>query len=242
MELIKINNLVKKYQIADSNERLVLDNISICFPEKGLFALVGKSGSGKSTLLNMISALDKPTSGQIFYQGNDVSKWSNTKIERYRNQDIGIVFQHYHLLENESVLFNIMLPALIQGKSEKEAEFAAKTLLKSINFKVNLYNQKCCDLSGGEKERVAILRALINNPKILLADEPTGALDSENSKLVMDIFKQISKERLVIMVTHSIDLVKRYSDKIIHLQDGRVTFSNKRDISRKGGMRNAQCI
>ena len=155
-------------------------------PNKGVVAVVGKSGSGKSTIINMLAILDQPTSGNIYINKENITHWKKKRIEKYHNQDIGIVFQHYHLLENHTVLFKVMMPALIAGDNEKTAKEKAINLLKSIAFPLNLYNSPCKDLSGGEKERVALLRAVINNPKILLCDEPTGALDSKNSKLVME--------------------------------------------------------
>ena len=222
MYILRIANISKKYKIGDNKEKSVLNNISLMFEETGLVSIVGKSGSGKSTIMNIISTLDQPTNGCVYYLNQNIQQWNKSRIEAYRTSDIGIVFQHYHLLEKETALFNVMLPALIAGKSYKEAEIAAKSLLKSINFKESLYTQKCSDLSGGEKERIAILRAIINNPKILLADEPTGALDTKNSKIVMDLLKEISKNRLVILVSHNSKLVKKYSDRIITLKDGHI--------------------
>lgn len=220
MYILRLSSIRKKYKLENGKDKVVLNKISLMFPERGLFSINGKSGSGKSTLLNIISMLDEPTSGTIYYRNKNILKWKDKERNLYRNKDIGIVFQSYHLLENETVIFNIMLPALISGKKLKEAEIAAKNLLKSINFKENLYHQKCKDLSGGEKERVAILRALINDPSIILADEPTGALDTKNSKIVMDLLKEISKTRLVILVSHNQELVREYSDTIIHLKEG----------------------
>ena len=222
MYILRIANISKKYKVDSGNDKVVLNSISLMFPETGLISVVGKSGSGKSTLINMVSLLDEPTNGSIYFLNENIEKWNTRRKEQYRSENIGIVFQHYHLLENHSVLFNIMLPALIAGKNNKEAESSAKELLKSINFKESLYEQKCKDLSGGEKERVAILRAIINSPQIILADEPTGALDTKNSYVVMDMLKKISKERLVILVSHNSQLVSQYSDKIITIKDGHI--------------------
>lgn len=222
MSLLRIANLSKKYKLENEKERVVLNNISLTFPNKGLMAILGKSGSGKSTLLNMISLMDEPTNGCVYFHNKNIQKFDLKEKENYRNKNIGIVFQHYHLLENETVLFNIMLPLLMRGEKQKNAEIAAKNLLKTIDFKENLYKSKCQDLSGGEKERVAILRSLINNPEIILADEPTGALDSKNSNIVMELLKQISKERLVIVVSHNEQLINKYADRIIHVKDGQI--------------------
>ena len=220
MSLLRIANLSKKYKLENEKERVVLNNISLTFPNKGLMAILGKSGSGKSTLLNIISLMDEPTNGCVYFHNKNIQKLDLKEKEDYRNKNIGIVFQHYHLLENETVLFNIMLPLLMRGEKQKNAEIAVKNLLKTIDFKENLYKSKCQDLSGGEKERVAILRSLINNPEIILADEPTGALDSKNSNIVMELLKQISKERLVIVVSHNETLVNKFADSIISITDG----------------------
>lgn len=235
MYILRISNITKRYDLGENKSRTVLDNVSLMFPETGLFAIIGKSGSGKSTLMNMISMMDEPTNGCVYFNNENIHKWSKKRKIKYRNEDIGIIFQNYHLLENETALFNIMLPALIGGKSQKEAEFAAKNLLKSINFNEKLYNQKCRDLSGGEKERIAILRALINNPRIILADEPTGALDSKNSIIIMDMLKEISKDRLVILVSHNLDLVKEYADTIVTIRDGKIdNVEEKNNVDTKG--------
>lgn len=231
MNIISLSSISKTYQLDNGGSRTVLNNISLTLPSCGLVSIVGKSGSGKSTLLNMISLLDNPSSGSIIYKSENINAWSKKRKERYKNSDIGIIFQSYHLLENETAIFNIMLPALIMGKNAKEAEFAAKNLLKSINYDENLYYKKCRDLSGGEKERVAILRALINNPNIVLADEPTGALDTHNSSIIMDILKDVSKTRLVILVSHNQKLVEEYSDRIIFIKDGFIErIEDKRKI------------
>lgn len=222
MYILRLSNVSKKYKIDDSKQKIVLENISLMFPACGLISIVGKSGCGKSTLLNIASIMDDPTNGAVFYMNENVKNWSNKRKEQYRKNDIGMIFQNHNLLENETTLYNVMLPALINGKSVKEAEIAAKTLLKSIDFKEYLFQNKVKNLSGGEKGRVAILRSLINDPKIIFADEPTGALDIKNSRIVMNLLKEISKDRLVILVSHNEKLVKEYSDEIIHLNDGHI--------------------
>ena len=221
MELLLLIDVTKTYKTGDS-ERHALRHFSYDFPSKGLIAVIGKSGCGKSTLLNLISLIDKPTNGDIYYDNDNITKWNSKRINLFRSKELGFIFQSYHLIESESAFYNIMLPALIAGESEKKAKDKTNGLLKSINFRKSLYKQKACDLSGGEKERVAILRALINDPRIILADEPTGALDSTNSELVMDILKKISEKKLVIMVSHNLSLVKRYADKVIVLKDGKI--------------------
>ena len=168
----------------------------------------------------MIALLDNPTSGDVYFNNENIHKWSNKRKIQFRNKDIGIVFQHYYLVESESVTYNIMLPHLIAGGSEKEGRSKAIKLLESIKFKKDLFEQQASNLSGGEKQRVAILRALINDPKVIVADEPTGALDSKNSVLIMEILKTISETKLVIVVTHNTELIKKYADKTIELKDG----------------------
>lgn len=219
MELIQVVDITKTYK-TEEKETQVLKHFSYGFPNKGLFGVIGKSGSGKSTLLNMVSLLDKPTSGDIYFNNENMLKWSNKRKIRFRNKEMGIIFQHYHLVESESVIYNIALPYLISGGSEKEGKAKAIKLLESIKYKKELYTQVVSNLSGGEKQRVAILRALINDPKVILADEPTGALDSKNSELIMEILKDISQTKLVIMVTHNIELIKKYADKTLELKDG----------------------
>ena len=222
MSFIEIRNVSKIYKSEDGKENYALNRVSFALPNKGLKAVVGKSGSGKSTIINLLALLDKPTSGNIYINKENIGNWKKKRIEKYHNQDIGIVFQHYHLLEKHTVLFNIMVPALIAGDKEKIAKEKAINLLKSISFPPNLYNSACKDVSGGEKERVALLRAVINNPKILLCDEPTGALDSKNSKLVMEILKTFSQDRLVVLVSHNIKLTRKYADRVITIKDGQI--------------------
>ena len=234
MELIQVNNVTKTY-ITDDKEHHALSHFNYGFPKSGLFGIVGKSGSGKSTLLNMIALLDKPTSGEIYFNSENINKWKNNRKDLYRSVDIGIVFQHYNLIENEDTIYNIILPYLIRGGKETEARKKAVQLLESINFRKDLYQQKVCNLSGGEKERVAILRALINEPKLLLADEPTGALDSHNSVLVMEILKEISLTKLVIVVSHNTPLIKKYADKLLEIKDGNLISVNDNTLKTKRG-------
>ncbi len=222
MPFIKMSNVTKLYKSEDGVENYALNHVCLSFPDHGLIAVIGKSGSGKSTIINLLALLDKPTSGHVYINNNNVSTWKKKKIEKYHNQEMGIVFQHYHLLENHTVLYNIMLPSLIKGDKEKESKKKAIKLLESISFPKELYEHKCKDLSGGEKERVAVLRAVINEPKIIFCDEPTGALDKNNSIAVMEILKNISRDKLIILVSHDISLTKKYADRLIYIKDGKV--------------------
>ena len=222
MDLIKLINVSKRYKEDNGRSFLALQNINLTLPTSGFISILGKSGCGKSTLLNIIALMDEPSSGSYIFNGIDIGKLSSLERNEFINTKIGIVFQHYHLIEDQDVLFNIALPMLISGANYKHAIEDATTLLKKIDFDENLYHKKVKDLSGGEKQRVAILRALINSPNVILCDEPTGALDSDNSIKIMEILKKASKNKLVIMVSHNEELVNHYSDRIIYLKDGKI--------------------
>ena len=233
MSIIQFFDVTKMYKLDEKRDKYALDNINLCFGN-GLTCILGKSGSGKSTLLNMIGLLDYPSKGKIVIDGCDLSRLTNKKKDKYRSTKCGFIFQHYHLLEKHSALFNAVLPSLILGSNFKESVNKAKAIFAKINFKKELLDSRVCNLSGGEKQRVAIVRALMNNPDILLADEPTGALDKENSKEIMHILKEISKEKTVLIVTHNSELAEEYSDRIITINDGKITNDlNKKLIKDK---------
>lgn len=206
-------------------------NLSLTRP--GFISIIGKSGSGKTTLANIISFLDSDVSGTIFVNGESTSKWTKSQKDSFRNSNIGVVFQHYNLLPNESVLYNLALPLLIDGVNENVAYSEAKVLLDKIGFPHELYEGKAQNLSGGEMQRVAILRAVIKNPMFLIADEPTGALDEKNSLIVMDLLKRISKKKCVIVISHNEKLMDEYSDRTVYLEDGKVTSDKVRHSSDK---------
>jgi len=235
VSFLELHNLNKTYSIHQQEKHHVLVNFSLNLPSSGLVAINGKSGSGKSTLLNMVGLLDHPDSGNIYLNNQDITRLKYSRKRQYRNKDIGIIFQHYYLLEKETVLFNIMLPMLIAGEKSKNAKEDALLLLEGIDFPIDLYQRKCCNLSGGEKQRVAILRSLINNPKIILADEPTGALDSKNSHLVMRMLKNASQTKLVLFVSHNSELVHQYADRIIAIKDGKL-IDNKIIVEKNNGI------
>ncbi|MCQ2086982.1 MAG: ABC transporter ATP-binding protein/permease [Bacilli bacterium] len=224
MEFIKIEHLSKTYKVGKKRVK-VLDDINLDLPQAGLVAILGKSGSGKSTLLNIIGSIDKQTSGTISYKFKNKVK----KPLRYT----AFIFQHYHLLENETGLFNIMLPFLIRGERYENAENNAVKLLKYFDMSEDIARRKVKLLSGGEKERIAILRSVITDPRLLLADEPTGALDQGNSLKTMELLKKASKRRLVLMVTHNEKLARDYADRVIRISDGKIeedtTYSEIKD-------------
>lgn len=229
MKLLLIKSISKEYKLNKYKSFTALENINLSFPKNGFHSIVGKSGSGKSTLLNIIARLDNPTKGEVYLNGKKYT-FKEKKSFRFYRDDIGVVFQNFNLIESYSTLFNVALPLIVSGVNKRKAYKKAKEILKYVNIQPDLYNLQASRLSGGEKQRVAIARALIRNPSILLCDEPTGALDSANSILVMELLKKISKSKLVIMVSHNLQLVDEYSDRIIELSDGKVInnyFKNK---------------
>lgn len=220
--MIKIEKLKKEYKSGDIVTK-ALNGIDLEFASNGFYSILGPSGCGKSTFLNLIGLLDTPSEGKIIIDNVDTSTLKNHEQDQFRNKLIGFVFQSYHLVSNLSCKENIELPFLLGG--EKDKELINKKIDKLLeDFGIsNLKDKKSNELSGGQMQRIAIARALVNDPKIILADEPTGALDSENSKEVMDFLKKLSEDHLVILVTHNIELAETYSDEIIYLNDGKVT-------------------
>lgn len=227
MPLIELSKVSKAYLINKNEKKYVLKDITLSFPETGLISILGKSGCGKSTLLNLIGGLDKSSEGTVYYKGDNIAKYKNKQQVTFRKSEISYIFQHYHLLENQTALYNIMLPCLLNGDSFKVAKEKVLSLINKFSIKEELLDKKCSKLSGGEKERIAIMRAFISRTNVILADEPTGALDKDNALLVMESLKEVSKTSLVIMVTHNEELAKRYSDRIIHMKDGRVVQDEK---------------
>ena len=222
MSLFELKGISKFYFVNKNEKKYVLKDITLSFPHAGLIGVLGKSGSGKSTLLNLIGKLDNPSEGTIFYCGENITKFNEKKTTIFRKNAVSYIFQHYHLLENQTALYNVMLPCLLNGNSFANAKAKVLSIIDKFSIKRELLNKKCVKLSGGEKERIAIMRAFINSPQVLLADEPTGALDKENALLVMESLKSISETSLVIMVTHNEELARTYSDRIIHMKDGRI--------------------
>ncbi len=225
MMKILISNLTKKYK-KKRKENLILDDINVTFESNNLYMIVGKSGVGKTTFLKCISLLTNVDFGTIKINNKDLTKLNNQELSDFRNENIGFVFQEYNLLEFLTTRENILLPTL-KNKNNENKENRLKTLLDFVNLadKTDYYPD---ELSGGEKQRVAITRALINDPDIILADEPTGNVDSKNKENIIKIFKNISRDnKCVIVVTHDNEILK-YADKIYLLDEGKlIDYENK---------------
>ena len=218
--MLELKNIVKKYNTGGS-EVEVLKSVNIHFRENEFVSILGASGSGKTTLLNIIGGLDKYTSGDMALMGRSTKEFKDRDWDSYRNGTIGFVFQSYNLISHLSVIENVKLALSISGHSNAENDEKAKKVLEDVGLAEHLY-KKPNQLSGGQMQRVAIARALVTDPKIILADEPTGALDSKTSVQIMELIKEISKTKLVIMVTHNPELAKEYSDRIVRVKDGEI--------------------
>jgi len=222
--IIDARNIVKVYQNG-SEELKVLDNISFTVQENDFVATLGPSGSGKSTLLNILGCLDLPTSGQYFLDGIDVFKARDKQLAEIRNKKIGFVFQQFNLLPRLTVLQNVILPLLYRGVNEDEAVASAKEKLKQLGLDHRL-DHRPSQLSGGEQQRVAIARAIIGNPRLILADEPTGNLDSKSRENVMEIFQELNEQgNTIVVITHDAEVAER-AKKIFHIRDGKIYDSN----------------
>lgn len=217
--MLQVVNLTKVYNSKKGTEVRALDGVTLQFPEKGMVFLLGKSGSGKSTLLNVCGGLDNPTSGEIIVKGRSSKNFSQSDFDSYRNTFIGFIFQEYNILNEFTVEDNIALALELQGKS-KDKKAIAK-LLEEVDL-TGFAKRKPNTLSGGQKQRIAIARALIKNPEIIMADEPTGALDSNTGKQVFDTLKKLSQDKLVIVVSHDREFAELYGDRIIELKDGKI--------------------
>ena len=214
---MKIRNLCKTYDIKNGEKVHALKGVSFDLPSTGMVAILGKSGSGKTTLLNILSGLDSFDSGDVEAFGKNMKDFSRAELDNYRNSCISFVFQEYHLIPELSVGENIALALQLQG--EQNTDEMVKSVLNQVELS-GYENRKISELSGGQKQRVAIARALIKNPKIIFADEPTGALDSQTGESILQILKGISKAKLVILVTHDREFAEKYGDRIIELADG----------------------
>lgn len=219
--MLELKKITKIYE-TNSFKQQALDEVSINFRKNEFVSILGPSGSGKTTLLNIIGGLDDYTNGDLIINGISTKKYTDRNWDTYRNHRIGFVFQNYNLIPHQTILSNVELALTLSGVSKNESRKRAKEALNKVGLSDHI-NKKPNQLSGGQMQRVAIARALVNNPDILLADEPTGALDSKTSEQIMDLLKEVAKDRLVIMVTHNAELANQYSTRIIELKDGKVT-------------------
>lgn len=221
--VIRLNHIVKKFFIGKPNELEILHGINLEVTQGEFVSIVGESGSGKSTLMNIIGALDKPTEGEYILDGTDICQAKDKKLSEIRNEKIGFVFQTYNLVARSTALSNVELPMLYAGISKPERLSRARELLEMVGMKERM-THRSDELSGGQKQRVAIARAMANNPSIILADEPTGSLDSKTGRIIMDIFHHLHHEegKTIVLITHSPELAKE-TERIVTLSDGMIT-------------------
>ncbi|MBR6609871.1 MAG: ABC transporter ATP-binding protein [Oscillospiraceae bacterium] len=219
--MIEITNLCKSFWLGDE-ELKVLKNINLTVNKGEFVAIVGASGSGKSTLMNIIGALDRPTSGEYILAGQDISSLKDKELSAIRNRKIGFVFQTFNLIARTNAIKNVALPMLYAGLPGKVANEKAKELLAQVDMADRMYHNPN-ELSGGQKQRVAIARSMANNPDIILADEPTGALDSVTGRMIMDLFHRLHKSqgKTIVLITHSPELASE-CERIITLKDGEI--------------------
>ncbi len=228
--MMHLDNIIKRFYIGEPNELQILNGITLDVQEGEFVSIVGASGSGKSTLMNVIGILDRPTEGNYILDGVDINGAEDNDLSKIRNQKIGFVFQTYNLISKTSALKNVELPMLYAGKSKKERSNRAKELLDLVGIGDRMKHMPE-ELSGGQKQRVAIARAMANDPSIILADEPTGALDSQTGRMVMDLFHKLNKEqgKTIILITHSHELAEE-TQRIVTIKDGYVINERKGGI------------
>ena len=236
--VINAKNISKVYQMGSETIR-ALDNVDISIEKGEYVAFMGPSGSGKSTLMNIVGCLDTPTTGQYWLSGNDVSEMTENELAEIRNKEIGFVFQTFNLLPRSTSLENVELPLIYAGISKSKRKEIAQHTLESVGLG-DRGSHKPNELSGGQRQRVAIARALVNNPSIILADEPTGNLDSKTSYEIMDLFDKLHKKgNTIIMVTHEEDIAE-YAHRIIRLRDGNIESDELNKNVRKAEVDNSQ--
>jgi len=220
--VISMKGIIKRYYIGKPNELQILNGISLDVGEGEFLAIVGASGSGKSTLMNIIGALDRPTEGEYVLNGTDISTLSDAELSRIRNKEIGFVFQNFNLIPRTNALKNIEIPMMYAGMPRKDRTKRAEELLRIVDME-DRANHQPNELSGGQKQRVAIARAMANDPSILLADEPTGALDSKTGRMIMDLFHELHRDKgkTIVLITHSPELAQE-CDRIVTISDGSI--------------------
>ena len=226
MDVIELNNIVKTYDMGEAEEVMALRGVSLKIRRNEYVAIMGPSGSGKSTLMNLIGCLDSPSSGLYYLNGNLVSDMDDDELARIRNKEIGFVFQTFNLLSRATALHNVELPLIYAGVSSHQRAEMAKAALKEVDLQERMLH-KPSELSGGQRQRVAIARALVNHPSLLLADEPTGALDTATGNDIMALFAKLHKEgNTIVLVTHEHDIAM-HAHRIIHIRDGKVEKDEK---------------
>lgn len=220
--VISLNGIVKRFYIGKPNELEILHGINLEVERGEFVSIVGESGSGKSTLMNIIGALDRPTEGEYRLQGKNIGEAKDRELSSIRNQEIGFVFQTYNLIPRTTALENVELPMLYGKMKKTERRERARELLELVGMKERMLHRPE-ELSGGQKQRTAIARAMANDPSIILADEPTGALDSETSRRIMDIFHRLHREqgKTIVLITHSTELAQE-TDRVVKISDGRI--------------------
>ena len=218
--MLELKKITKTYEVAGFKQK-ALNKVDVKFRKNEFVAILGQSGSGKTTMLNIIGGLDKYTSGDLVINGVSTKEYNDRDWDTYRNHNVGFVFQSYNLIPHQTALQNVELALTLSGVDAKERRKRSNEVLKKVGLEKHM-NKKPNQMSGGQMQRIAIARALVNDPDILLADEPTGALDSETSLQVMDLLKEIAKDKLVIMVTHNPELAVNYSTRIVQLLDGQI--------------------
>lgn len=231
MSVFILSNIKKSFDV-NKKELVVLDDINIVFPDSGLVSIIGKSGSGKSTLLNILMGIEKPTKGKVLFKGKNIAKFSDKQFSKFHLSGVSTIFQHYNLFDDLTALENVILPLKMKGISTSKSKKIAMEEFKRIGIE-ELAKRKVKNLSGGEKQRIAILRSIVTSPDAILCDEPTGALDVQNSREIMGILKNISKNKLVVMVSHNKELVDKYSDYIIQIKDGKIINNGLSQIALK---------
>jgi len=223
--LIKLENVWKTYKLGEF-DLSVLKGVNLEIQSGGFATIMGPSGSGKSTLMYMLGLLDTPSQGKVYLQGQDTSNFSEDKLAEIRGKKIGFIFQQFNLLQNLTSLENVMLPMIFQGIPEEKRREKSKQLLESVDLGKRM-DHRPSEMSGGEQQRIAIARSLVNDPEILIADEPTGNLDSSTGKTVMEILTKLHKEqkKTIVVVTHD-PTIAHYSQNIIHIQDGQIVANH----------------
>ncbi len=217
--MFEIENLTMIYDISKSEKEYALKGINLKLPDKGLVGIIGPSGSGKSSLMNCLSTLNRPTRGNIIYNGKELTKLSESMQEKMRRTEFGFVFQKHFLIPYMSAVDNVVFPST---ESTKKARKKAEELLMALGIEKKEFKRKPAKLSGGQRQRTAAARAMINDPKVLFADEPTSALDHDNAFRLMEVFKEYSNENLVIVITHDSSILKD-ADMIIEMWDGSIS-------------------